>query len=71
MEDWNEKAEELLNKPLNLIKECKKSLEIQTLKYNRLKKEIIEWEGALIRANLPFKKIEFKGKKQTIWRLWK
>lgn len=70
MENFEEQAQKLLDKPHNLLYIAKNCLIEQNRRYNNLKKCIVEMEGALIRAGLPFKKIEYKGKNQTEWRKW-
>lgn len=73
MENIEEQAQKIINSSINLIDECEKNLELQKIKYNKLKKQIIELEGALIRAGLPIKKIKYKSKNQLdkdYWRIW-
>lgn len=70
MKNIEEQAQEMLNNKLNLVEECKQALKEQNRRFEILKHDIVEWEGALIRAGLSFKKIEYKGKSQKEWRKW-
>lgn len=70
MRNIHEQAQEMLDSKFNLIEECEQALKEQNRQWNILKHDIVEWEGALIRAGLSFKKIEYKGKTQQEWRKW-
>lgn len=60
MENFEEQASNLLNKysSNSLLEECEKKLE----ESKKIWKQILEWQGACIRANLAIKSIKIKKK---------
>lgn len=69
MKNFFEEAEELISKHEKsrdtMLLEAEQALEEATIKYLDLKKKLIEWQAACVRAQLAIKYIKYKGKKET------